>query len=273
MENRTTILNELKEVSQVVANIGLQNPYQVPQGYFEAVPGQLLKKVKGQIYEVPEGYFETLPETLLNRVKTDHVDDELETLSPLLKQIGKKNPFSLPEGYFSDLSENAVAGAQALDFVQEELSSPLLGSLKNKQVYEVPTGYFDQLPAQLLNKVQPRQPGKVISMRKRVIQYAAAAVIAGVVIMAGWMYFGNATTTTNGDVPPVVASNLEKISDEVLESYIENESILPVAENTVTARNEEMDSNDMKEMLADVSDEDLQQYIEKFNTAKDIITN
>jgi hypothetical protein len=59
----------------------------------------------------------------------------------------------------------------------------------------------------------------------------------------------------------------------VLESYIENESILPAAENTVTARNVEMDSNDMKEMLADVSDEDLQQYIDKYNTAKDIITN
>jgi hypothetical protein len=299
MENRSTILNELREISPVLAQTDLQNPYQAPAGYFESLagevlqkvkgqfyqvpdnyfetlPDQLLQKVKGQFYEIPLGYFESLPETILNRIKADQTNDageELEMLSPLLKGIGKKNPFSMPEGYFSELSDNAIAGAQALDFVQEELSSPLLDGLKNKQVYEVPAGYFEQLPERLLNKVQPQQSGKVVSMRftKRIMQYAAAAVIAGIIITTGWLYLGN-NNTPDSDLPPVVATNIDKISDEVLESYIENQSILPV-ENTVIASNTDFDATDMKDMLADVSDEDLQQYIDKYNTAKDIITN
>jgi hypothetical protein len=249
MENRSTILNELRELSPVLAQTYLQHPYQAP-----------------------EGYFEHLPETILNRVQSNDPGEELEMLSPLLKQIGKKTPFSMPEGYFSDLSDNAVAGAQALDFVQDKLSSPLLDSLKNKHTYEAPAGYFEQLPQQMLQQVQP---AKVVSMRftKRIMQYAAAAVVAGVMIMAGWMFFGNNTTATNGDLPPVVAANIDKIPDDMLENYIENQSILPAAENAIIASNDDFDANDMKDLLADVSDEDLQRYIERYNTAKDIITN
>jgi hypothetical protein len=305
MDNRSTILNELREISPALAHNYLQQPYQapegyfaqlpeqvlqivkgrfyqVPEGYFESLPDQIIKKLKGQIYEVPAGYFDSLPETILNRVKAneagankaDDPHEELEQLSPLLKQIGKKTPFSLPEGYFSNLSENAIAGAQALDAVQEELSSPLLDGVKNKQTYEVPAGYFDQLPGRLLNKVQP---ARVVPMRftKRILQYAAAAVVAGVIIITGWIYLGNNNTaaTTHGELPPVVAANLDKISDEMLESYIENQNILPTAENVIIAGADDFDTSDLKEMLADVSDEDLQRYIERYNTAKDIITN
>ena len=366
MENRTTILNELKEISPVVAQIGLQqpytvpagyfdrlagqvlqriqadehmatvlpatnnpynvpqgyfeglaaqllqrvksneeqlpaslqqaknNPYQVPQGYFEALPAQLLQLAQtGEItlsttlqqarlnpYQAPQGYFDSLPATMLNRIKADEAPnaaEELELLSPLLKQIGKKTPFSTPAGYFSELTENAMAGAQAIDFVNGALEnlSPLMASLQHQQVYEAPAGYFEQLPAQLLKAAKAQQPAKVVSMnvRRRVIQYAAAAVVAGVLFVAGWMYFGKSTTTDPG-VAPVVAGKLDKISDEVLENYIENQTILP-AESTVTdnSGNAEIDAKDMKEMLADISDEDLQQYIDKYNTSKDILTN
>jgi hypothetical protein len=267
------------------------NPYQVPQGYFDTLPEQLLQCVQGNEvqlsaslqqagnnpYQAPQGYFDNLPATILNRIKADaakHADEELELLSPLLKQIGKKMPFSTPAGYFNELTENAMAGAQAIAFVNGELEnlSPLMASLKQQQVYEVPAGYFEQLPNQVLKAAQAQQPAKVVSMRftRRIMQYAAAAVVAGVLIVAGWMYFGN--KTDNGGLPPVVVAKLDKISDDVLENYIENQTILP-AETTEPAGNAEIDANDMKEMLADVSDEDLQQYIEKYSTSKDILTN
>jgi hypothetical protein len=365
MENRTNILNELREISPVVAAISLQNPYtvpagyfeglaeqvlqriqadeapilsvlpkaqhpfevpagyfegladqllkrvkassahlsatlqqaksnpyQVPQGYFETLPDQLLQHVQaGEVqlsaalqqagnnpYQAPQGYFDNLPATILNRIKADavqHADEELEMLSPLLKQIGKKMPFSTPAGYFNELTENAMAGAQAIAFVNNELEnlSPLMASLQQQQVYEVPAGYFEQFPNQVLNAVQTQQPAKVVSMRftRRVMQYATAAVVAGVVIVAGWMYFGK---TDNGTiVPPVVADKLEKVSDAALENYIENQTVVLPAEAAVPAGSAEIDANDMKEMLADVTDEDLQQYIEKYSTSKDILTN
>ena len=267
------------------------NPYQAPSGYFETLPSQLLQLVQANEvqlsaalqqagnnpYQAPAGYFDNLPATMLNRIKADTVqqaDEELEMLSPLLKQIGKKMPFSTPAGYFNELTENAMAGAQAIAFVNNELEnlSPLMASLQRQQVYEVPAGYFEQLPNQVLKAVQQQQPAKVVSMRftRRIMQYAAAAVVAGVLIVAGWMYLGKSDTGTT--VPPVVAAKLEKISDDALENYIENQTVVP-AETAVPAGNAEIDANDMKEMLADVSDEDLQQYIEKYSTSKDILTN
>lgn len=367
MENRIYILNELREISPVVAGIGdhnpykvpagyfeglagqllqrvggnasspvlpaTNNPYQVPQGYFEGLADQLLKRVKGNEtsslplqqaknnpYEVPAGYFETLagkllqkvkdnetalsaallqaknnayevpadyfnhlPAVVFNRIKAEqagNANDELEILSPLLSQIGKNTPFSTPAGYFGELTENAVAGAQAIDFVNGTLEnlSPLMTSLKNQQVYEVPAGYFEQLPAQVLNVVKAQQPAKVVSMSftRRIMYYAAAAVVAGIIAAAGWMYMSNDDKTTGSENAAVVAqTELDSISDEILEKYLENQTAAPAETATAVnyAGSAEIDANDMKDMLADVSDEDLQRYLEKYSITKDIITN
>jgi hypothetical protein len=277
------------------------NPYQVPQGYFESLAGKLLQRVKEEepilsttlqqakqgTYEVPQGYFDSLPAIILNRIKaeqTDSVNEELEILSPLLSQIGKRTPFSTPAGYFEELSENAVAGAQAIDFVNGALEnlSPLMSSLKNKPVYEVPAGYFEQLPGEVLQAAKAQQPAKVVSISftRRFIQYAAAAVVAGVIAVAGWMYMnkGSEVTPNKGEVvvADVPRPELNKLSDEVLEKYLESQTAAPAetaAAATGNTANAEIDTNDMKDMLADVSDEDLQQYLDKYSNTKDIITN
>ena len=374
MENRNYILNEVREISRVVAEIGHQNPYTVPAGYFEGLAGELLQRIKadtntpvlpqtnnpyqvpqgyfegladkllhrikeephpiplslrrgagGEVYEVPQGYFDTLadkllqrikeeepvlspalqqakqvtyevpqgyfdslPATILNRIKaeqTDGVNEELEILSPLLSQIGKRTPFSMPAGYFEELSENAVAGAQAIDFVNGTLEnlSPLMSSLKNKQVYEVPAGYFEQLPGQVLQAAKAQQPAKVVSISftRRVIQYAAAAVVAGIIAVAGWMYMSKGTDKKTPDKVEMASvivpkPELNKLSDEVLEKYLESQTAAPAetaAAATDNTANAEIDATDMKDMLADVSDEDLQQYLDKYSSNKDIITN
>jgi hypothetical protein len=327
-------LNELREISPVVAGIGhlvpysvpagyfeglagrllqlvkadeaskpvlpkTNNPYQVPQGYFEGLANTILQRIKADDnvtlspalqqannnpYEVPQGYFDNLPAAILNRVKAtaaDNASEELEILSPVLSQIGKKMPFSTPAGYFEELGENAVEGAQAIDFVNGALEnlSPLMNSLKSVQVYEVPAGYFEQLPGQVLQAAKAQQPAKVVSMSftRRVIRYAAAAVVAGLIITAGWFYIGsNGGKKTGSNNNIVVASQVEldSLSDEMLVKYLENQTAAP-AETAIAATPavDDLNANDMKDMLADVSDEDLQQYIEKYSTVKDIQTN
>jgi hypothetical protein len=287
MENRNTILNELKAISPVVAEAGFRNVYEVPAGYFEALPGRMLELLKGaegegspvlpekkdNPYHVPHGYFDNFAASVLNRIKANEAasaKEELETLSPLLSGLSKKMPFSTPDNFFEELSDNAVAGAKAIDFVNVELEnlSPLMSSLKDKQVYEAPAGYFDQLPQQILQKVKS-QPAKVVSMNftRKVVRYAAAAVVAGLVVAAAWLYTGNGT-----DEGSLVG--IEQISDEGLESYIENQNSVNPAETTVLAANTnaEIDEEDMKDMLADVSDEELQKYVDQYNT-KENFTN
>lgn len=184
-------------------------------------------------------------------------------------------PFSTPAGYFNEVGENAIAGAQAIDFVNIELEnlSPLMQGLKRIMVYKVPAGYFDQLPGQVMKAIKGQQPAKVvsISVTRRVLRYAAAAVTAGLIITAGWFY-SNRGTGTKGGSPSM--AQLDSISDEMLQKYLENQAPIP-AENPIaaTAAVDELDANDMKDMLADVTDEDLQQYLEKYSTLKEVNTN
>ena len=231
MERRTDILKEVQEISSLVAGIGSVNPYQVPQGYFETFAEQLLLKLKAGNQDARK---------------------ELETLSPLLSSISRQLPFDLPANYFNDLSEQALAGVKAIEFVNEELEnlSPLMSSLKSKAVYEVPEGYFDTLAGNILSKVKRQRPAKVVSIGfgKKVMRYAAAAVIVGVMAIGGWLYFSQPKP-----VPVATAA-----SEEEMMSFLEND-VTPVAETALNS-NAEMNESDMKVMLANVPDEELEQY-------------
>src|SRR3982750_4699179 len=121
MENSNPILNELMEISPLIAGINRRMPYMAPDGYFETLPVQVLLRIgieekagddpvlainKEAVYEVPAGYFEGLAGSILNRIKAEQVttvQDELALLSPLLGGIEKKNPFSSPEDSFANV--------------------------------------------------------------------------------------------------------------------------------------------------------------------------
>lgn len=237
-------MNELKGISPTVAQVGTNLPYEVPQGYFEG-----------------------LAAAVLQRIKTDSLDaqQEVETLSPLLAGLSKKMPFSVPEDYFSELSGNVVGGVKAIDFVNEELEiiSPMMQELKGKNVYEVPQGYFENLANNVLDKVKERRPAKVVSMNtgRRFMRYAVAAIVAGALVISGWFYFANSNTTTATEqqiaatIDPI--SDDAKVSDEEMADYLETET-MPIAINTA---NEEMNETDIKEMLTDATEDELQQFI------------
>jgi len=289
-------LSELREISPTVAELGAESPYKVPTGYFDGLAAQLLQRVKGiedevspilegassNPFTVPQGYFENLAETILKRIKagnTESAGEELEILSPLLNKLGKKTPFSTPEGYFEELTENAVSGAKAIDFVNEELEnlSPVISGLQNKQVYRVPTGYFESLPTILLEKATTQRPARVVKMNftRKVVRYAAAAVIAGGLIVSGWFYFANSKGTTVPDdsglgpiagIPKPIADSLNNISEEGLQNYLENQNDATADAPVINNADNEIKPSDMKAMLADVSDEELQQYLEQYGT-------
>jgi hypothetical protein len=146
------ILNELKELSPLLAGLEKVNVFTIPEGYFDSISTTVLVAAKeeknklplfsGQsVFDVPVGYFESLPENILAKIKEEkntHVD-ELRELSAMLY------------------------------------------SIQNENVYKVPKGYFDGLSASILQKVQP-QSVKIISMRKRsdFFKFAIAASVIGI---------------------------------------------------------------------------------------------
>jgi hypothetical protein len=291
METTNTILEEVKGISPVVAGIGNRHPYTVPPAYFDNLPVQLMLRIaieekagtdpllninKNNVYQAPENYFDGLAGTIMSRIKaqeTGNAREELEWLSPLLGQVEKKNPFSFPDGYFNDFSDNIMAGVKAIEFVNEELEnlSPLMLDLRNRQVYEVPGGYFDTVAANILHKAK-QQPAKIISIGfgKKIMRYAAAAVVAGIVALSGYLYVAKNSSIPGDNRKPFDTASFAKVSDPEIENFLNN-NIVALADigtdtdslNTATSVDAGSNADDTKDLLADISDEELQKYVDQ----------
>jgi hypothetical protein len=114
MSSSEHILNEMKEISPLLADAVCVTPYALPKGYFEGLPGSVLQKIQEasailpgltHAYQLPENYFETLSDQILSKVKTESREpaEELEMIAPLLNRISKTPVLSVPEGYFEQL--------------------------------------------------------------------------------------------------------------------------------------------------------------------------
>src|SRR5690349_8633173 len=117
MEAKKDNINELQGISPVVAGIGKQTLYSVPQDYFESLAESVLLHVQlSQLrntsaatpFSVPEGYFENFADSVLTNIRSPYseneVYEELSTIAPLLNTINKNNIFSVPGNYFEKLS-------------------------------------------------------------------------------------------------------------------------------------------------------------------------
>ena len=105
MEERENISAEIKLLAPALEGISKKMPYALPEGYFETLPFELLGKLAMPIHKpaVPEGYFDALPSLLLAKVKGQEVQQELESVAPLLNTISKQMPYEVPSGYFENL--------------------------------------------------------------------------------------------------------------------------------------------------------------------------
>jgi hypothetical protein len=296
MEHSVNILSELQAISPEVARIGRQLPYEVPAGYFEGLAAQVMQRIREEEaalppvlqqagtnpYSVPAGYFDQLAGNILARVKASDngltAQEELSMLSPLLSKLDKKMPFQAPAGYFSDLSDNVVSGVQAIDFVNEELEnlSPLMTGLKNKQVYEAPAGYFEALPGQVMDRVKKmNEPAKVISIGfgRKLMRYAVAAALIGIVAIGAWWFVGGKPGSGSIDEIGLASKEVDKLSTEELQSYLDEVPVAVPADLLAANTKPEIEESDMSDMLQDVSDEEIQKYLDQNLLSKNTGTN
>jgi len=190
------------------------------------------------------------------------VQEELARISTIVSRITRKNPYRLPEGYFAEVS-------------------PILSVLKDKATYQVPEGYFDYLPAAAREKVIDERVGaKVVaigswgkSVKSHWWKYAGVAAAACLILVFSWPQFHSSRIDEQKKLPVDVAQSLHKVSDQEILNYLDDQnSILaePVSNNTATL---DMNDSDIKTLLGDVPDGELQQYMEEHGRANDIATN
>jgi hypothetical protein len=146
--------------------------------------------ISTNIYSVPPGYFEGFSEQILGLIKTN---ESMTWQSSLPKEM----PFNVPDGYFNELDEKIMEIIRRHPDYQtsrEEVASvsPLLSNISKRPVYSVPKGYFENFKP----GVEEKKDTKVVSITGRKwLSYAAAAIIVGVILMAGLMVYNNKTNT------------------------------------------------------------------------------
>ena len=273
METKNEISVELSALSEPVSKIGRLSPYGVPPGYFDRFPALVLARItaRSSTFQVPKGYFDDFAGSVLARIKSESVDDELARLSVTVSRIGRRTPYEAPGGYFEELS-------------------PVLSVLRDRSTYQAPAGYFTELaPAMMETVAQPAATAKIIPMEHRELSVhseplhgtggkvlkghwwkfsSAAAVAACLLLIFSWPQVGNQAGSGGLNM-----ADLRNVSDNEIQTYLDDEhSILaePVSTSTATL---DLNEGDVKNLLGEVSDDDLQQYMEEHGKADDMATN
>jgi hypothetical protein len=254
METKADILNELRSLSPLIAEMNKVNVFTVPQGYFDSISTTVLSCLqeefdifipseKKQLPYVPEGYFDQLAASILEKIKeTEAVSVNTGNLSTLLNDIRNKNVFEVPAGYFDNLDKVIIDKIKTTGSA-EELNeiSPLLYNIKSKAVFEVPDGYFASLTDNILKKIKPQRAKLVIIPRHNFfIKYAVAAMITGVTALGIYKYIdkphpginnanNNAIVTLDASVEMGKNMNdkqfndaLENLNNADIAKYLEN---------------------------------------------------
>lgn len=235
MTQNTNILQELKQLQSLLADAVLENPYQVPNGYFEGLAGQVLNRIRAM------------------DAKTS--PDELSLLSPMVNDISREMPYSLPAGYFEQLQEKLLPLVrEKKQTSKEELEelSPLLSRLNRQMPFSVPENYFDQLPAKAL----PER--KVVAMASRKwFRYTAAAIVTGVVATIGFFTLVKPNPEKSlAKFEKKLNKEIKKMSDQELADFVQSTS---VQQDIVAVEPKE----EVKELLKDIPVSELQKFLDE----------
>ena len=245
MTPHNNILQELNELQSSLAGLAIQNTYSVPEGYFEGLAGQVLKRIKA--------------------MEANNAADELKLLAPSLSNISKQLPYSIPVGYFDGLEDRMMQVVRESNDYQtsgEELEaiSPLLSGLKKQMPYHVPQGYFETLATDI-NTGSAKAETKVISLTSRKwFRYAAAAVVAGIIAMAGFTFLGKDKVDAVTNSRAWVEKNVKKVPTEKIEEFIQ----LTDEEKTAKESIASIDNNkveEVKELIKDVPEKEIQSLL------------
>jgi hypothetical protein len=252
MTQNNNILQELKDLKSSLAGLAAQNIYSVPNGYFEGLAGQVMNRIKA--------------------MEAANATEELGYLSPVLSNISKQLPYTVPAGYFEGLEKKlmqSVTESNDYQTATEELESisPLLSGLKKQNPYTVPQGYFENLAANMFAQAN-KQETKVVSIGSRKwFRYAAAAIITGVIVMAGFIFIKNDKVDAGTNSHAWVEKKLKKVSTEKIDAFIQ----LTDEEKSVVITDNK--TQEVKELMKDVPENEIQSFLIDTELLDDIDTN
>jgi hypothetical protein len=237
MTTRETIVQELKELNNILADAGHENVYKAPAGYFDSLADVVLQRIRA--------------------LGSDSAHEELEALSPLLDSISRKTPYSAPAGYFEELNSQLMrAGEVKVD------NSSILDGLKSKPAYSVPAGYFEEFPVMMLQRVNESKTRVVAFTQRKWFRYAAAALVIGFVAMIGILFNGNKELNPIDKSYAWVKKSLKRVSTADISEFVD----LASQETTDVTKTDTKE--EVSKLLKDVSDKEIQDFLNDTQAAE-----
>lgn len=251
MTQKDNILQELIELKSTLATITPQNVYTVPVGYFDDLAVQVLNRIKAT--------------EAVNAV------EELSYLSPMLSRIPKQMPYAVPAGYFEELGEKSINDIPDHQTATQELEtlSPLLSGLKKQMPYAVPQGYFETL-TEKIHVGENKPSSKIISITSRKwFRYAAAAVITGILVMAGFLS-SRSEKESGGKALAKFTSDVKKM-DETQKDKLMDFMDAGMSGDETAQVNTDNKTDEVKNLLQGISEEELKDFQEQTEDIQDVL--
>jgi len=172
--------------------------------------------------------------------------------------------YEVPDGYFDQLPGNILSRITTNNEIRAELDevAPFLSTIGKEQTYRFHEEYFAK--ADFARHARSRQPQvTIVSMRiaRKWMQYAAAAVMAGILITGAFLFTDSPANIEDAAYQPLdLSSELDKVSETELVKYLDNPEHASAAPATTQLASEE-ELKDVTTHLQQVSDEELKQYV------------
>lgn len=203
--------------------------------------------------------------------------------APALAAMGKRNPFSVPDGYFENCDE-AIFSAVFLNGLKQKTSDnnfevpqnyfedlteriqtriALSEMPKAEHTFAVPENYFDTLQSRIADRIaasEPKKEAKLIPLwRRNIVKYASAACF---LLMAsfGVYFYQNGSTTAVQQVQSAEAINeqlLYDIDESTIIDHLEAQNTTSSHIKTTSASDTEMENY----ILSNFSSSDLSQEL------------
>jgi hypothetical protein len=192
--------------------------------------------------------------------KSKYIQDELLDISQTVAELTDETPFSTPHpNYFEHFPKRILERIQDLE---EDPSLDFLGNLDKEMPFKVPTGYFNHFKPVIPN--ENIKSGKVIPFR-RVLRYAIAASLVGILTVWGFMSDNQNTTDSYSLVN--MEAGIESISLDAYDSYLNEDAVsgipdLPSEESDMQSTLlVEIDKNVIEEILQEIPENDISLYL------------
>lgn len=217
------------------------------QRELESANSSLPFDVRMPVFDLPQGYFENFAAGVLARIKGETAAGEIAGLSPLLAGLRRQMPYALPPDYFAQ----PLAAATGQDPI------PGWGAEARQMPYTVPPGYFKGLAYEVQQRLQPRQAKVIPLFARRWVQYAAAAVLTGALVLAGLLYPGKTRIDPKANPDAWVATKLDDVSNQELDAFFSASGL----SGTETVQQAGTSKTEVRKMLQDVPSSDLDAFL------------